>query len=451
MPGIGLTNISCFLTDENGNILNPYAPDAITYTDITPEKTAAQKQVQLPSGKIVWADRFIVEIKGYISFFEGNVPISEPIPFKEYQIFYLFAPKESSLYFKLYDFKCWIDAVTNGNGTDSITAKVLLCTAVSSEAPANLLIPALERFTGETDDCEVREVCIHVNRVFDEIYFGTEITVTYTGEVLEAEVYQYSALASENQKEYTNEDELTEYGDRGILNPDDVSFFSLYVNGAIQPGSVYTIEEDLLTLTTEDAPQENASVIISFVTVKDKNGTVLPAETYCYNTVSDGSKIEFTDDDELIEYGDRGILDPDEVSYYNLYINGVLQPSVNYKVKKGLLTLLTTDIPPEGAIITLEFITVRSLDEKTLKARTYTYNALAHETNIYTNSDEIKSYGNRGILNPERASFHNLFINAVRQPPINYSLQEGLLTLQTDDMPLQGSPISLQYVTFLSF
>ncbi|HHY91517.1 MAG TPA: DUF4183 domain-containing protein [Clostridiales bacterium] len=59
-------------------------------------------------------------------------------------------------------------------------------------------------------------------------------------------------------------------------------------------------------------------------------------------------------------------------------------------------------------------------------------------------------YGNQGILDPQKASYHNLFINAVIQPSKNYSVQEGLLTLNTKDLPLKGSPISLQYITVYS-
>jgi len=452
MRGYSFTYINCFLTDENGNILNPYAPGAITYTSITPVKNAAKKQVRLPAGKIAWADKFIVQIKGYISLFMGNERISDPIPFRDFKIFYLYVPESSDLSFDTYDFKCWVDVISSNNGSDQlgVTVKVLICTIVSSETRAKLKIPAIER-TAERDS-ETREVCVDVTKIYDTIFFGNEITLTYTTtkEIIKAEVYQYVALSDGNKTTYTNGDEVPGYGDRGILNPEEVSYCALYVNGVLQPAVNYTIAEGSLELNTDDAPPDNAPVIISFVTFRDENDTVLPAEVYNYNTVSHGDKTVFTDEDELVEYGDKGILDPEEVSFYNLYINGVLQPAVNYRVEKGRLTLLTTDMPPEGAPITLEFITVRNADNKILKVRTYIYNALAQEKNSYTNSDELKTYGNSGIPDPDSVSFHNLFINAVLQPSANYSVQQGLLTLNTDDLPLTGSPISLQFVSVYS-
>ena len=66
---------------------------------------------------------------------------------------------------------------------------------------------------------------------------------------------------------------------------------------------------------------------------------LLHADVYQYNTLSDGIKKIYTSNDELKEYGSRGILNPDTVSYYNLFINGVLQPKINYEIQKDLLLL----------------------------------------------------------------------------------------------------------------
>lgn len=87
---------------------------------------------------------------------------------------------------------------------------------------------------------------------------------------------------------------------------------------------------------------------------REKN--ILKADIYQYNTLSDGVKKVYTNDDELIKYGNRGILDPDDVSYYELFINGVLQPRVNYEIQKGILTLKTEDVPIKDSPIIISFI-----------------------------------------------------------------------------------------------
>lgn len=56
-------------------------------------------------------------------------------------------------------------------------------------------------------------------------------------------------------------------------------------------------------------------------------------------------------------------------------------------------------------------------------------------------------YGNKGILNPELSSYQNLYVNGVLQPHVNYTVQTGMLTLQTEDTPLKGAPIVLQFVS----
>ncbi|WP_027409779.1 DUF4183 domain-containing protein [Anoxybacteroides tepidamans] len=86
---------------------------------------------------------------------------------------------------------------------------------------------------------------------------------------------------------------------------------------------------------------------------------VLQVETYQYNAISDGCKTVYTNEDELKEYGDQGILDPKKVSLINLFINGVLQPKNLYEVQKGKLILKSIDVPPKGTPIILQFITIK--------------------------------------------------------------------------------------------
>ncbi|QAV26182.1 hypothetical protein BTDUT50_05685 [Neobacillus thermocopriae] len=87
---------------------------------------------------------------------------------------------------------------------------------------------------------------------------------------------------------------------------------------------------------------------------------VLQVDTYQYNAISDGIKTVYTNADELVEYGNKGILDPTKVSFINLFINGVLQPKNLYEVQEGMLTLKSADTPIAGAPIILQFITIKA-------------------------------------------------------------------------------------------
>lgn len=219
---------------------------------------------------------------------------------------------------------------------------------------------------------------------------------------------------------------------------------------------------DILSLAQGTTTQENNRIVWDIGTLNSTTIVVLAAEitgsfdvkddkminvkNYQYTTFSDGVKREFTNDDELKLYGSKGILDPNEVTYFNLYINGVLQPKTNYIVKQGLLLLTTVDIPQKGVPIILESLIIKGKNNQLLKAANYQYNTLASNKKIYTNQDELTMYGNKGIPNPQQASYQNLFVNAVLQPGINYMVQKGILTLKTEDAPLEKTPISLQSI-----
>ncbi|PGR78430.1 DUF4183 domain-containing protein [Bacillus cereus] len=77
-----------------------------------------------------------------------------------------------------------------------------------------------------------------------------------------------------------------------------------------------------------------------------------------YYTFSDGEKLIYTDADGIAQYGTTNILSPTEVSYVNLFINGILQPQPFYEVSTGKLTLLDNQPPSQGSSIILQFIII---------------------------------------------------------------------------------------------
>ncbi|NEK96931.1 DUF4183 domain-containing protein, partial [Bacillus mobilis] len=77
-----------------------------------------------------------------------------------------------------------------------------------------------------------------------------------------------------------------------------------------------------------------------------------------FYTFADGVKFIYTDSDGIAQYGTTHILSPDEVSYINLFINGILQPQPFYQVSTGQLTLLDDQPPSQGSSIILQFIII---------------------------------------------------------------------------------------------
>ncbi|HEF5238534.1 TPA: DUF4183 domain-containing protein [Bacillus cereus] len=94
--------------------------------------------------------------------------------------------------------------------------------------------------------------------------------------------------------------------------------------------------------------------------VTGPTGVIGPITTtnLLFYTFADGEKLIYTDSDGLAQYGTTHILSPDEVSYINLFINGILQPQPLYQVSTGQLTLLDDQPPPQGSSIILQFIII---------------------------------------------------------------------------------------------
>lgn len=85
---------------------------------------------------------------------------------------------------------------------------------------------------------------------------------------------------------------------------------------------------------------------------------ILKTDTLQYVAISDGSKRIYTNRDGLTEYGNVEILNPNDVSYINLFINAMLQPPILYHVQEGLLVLKSEDVPKKGVPIILQFVTI---------------------------------------------------------------------------------------------
>lgn len=436
-------SINCFLTDKYGNILNPYAPGAIFYKELFCRKICPEKQVLLKSGKTSEIYKVTALVKGYVAIWQDDKIYSLPIQFSQIKHLYLHAPPPTKLYFEVEDFECKFDFDYLENQDHKIIIKIK--TLVKALSKVDILVPEIK--TNNLNFSDINLVCISADRVFDSVFFKNKFLLKCDKIRLKADVYQYNTLSDGDKKIYTNADELTEYGNKGILNPQKVSFSSLFINGVLQPEINYKIKEGLLTLNTKNIPIKNSPIIIPFVTFKNIDGSIIKGVTYQYNTLSNGLKRVFTNQDELFKYSNKGILDPEEVSFYNLFINGVMQPKINYTLKKGLLILKTRDIPKKDVHITIEFITIKDKNNRILKAHSYEYNAFSTKKKVYTNKDELTYYGNRGILDPNLVSYYNLFINGVMQPKTNYSVKKGLLILKSKDSPINRAPITLQFIT----
>ncbi|MEK3887758.1 DUF4183 domain-containing protein [Bacillus sp. FSL K6-3431] len=85
--------------------------------------------------------------------------------------------------------------------------------------------------------------------------------------ILKVDNYQYYAVSDGIKSVYTNEDELTEYGSQGILDPATVSFINLFINGMLQPQNQYTVKSGKLIFISGDVPEAGSPIILQFVRI----------------------------------------------------------------------------------------------------------------------------------------------------------------------------------------
>nr|WP_106779645.1 DUF4183 domain-containing protein [Lysinibacillus timonensis] len=67
--------------------------------------------------------------------------------------------------------------------------------------------------------------------------------------------------------------------------------------------------------------------------------------------------------------------------------------------------------------------------------------------NVFTSHDSVQGYGEQRIINLDKLSLCNLFINGVLQPRAIYTIEHEKLILKTDDIPVKGTPIILQMIS----
>lgn len=421
------SSLICQLTNQDGVILPPFSRNAIRYTVLSRSDDSG--------------NRIRVLLQGYITIFEGDTRVSPPLPFSVVQTISLLAPRGSSLQFQLRHFQCCLLPMFLGDG--STLARVCVRIELDSVATSYQNTAILSYQAGG-----VRTACYQPRRILGVAHFFSQAQVQYDRLVC-AELCQYTALSDGVKRHYTDQDAAKEYEGCGILAPDRVSYYNLFVNGVLQPSINYTIREGNLLFLTNDLPPKDAPIVLEFITFHAPNGQRLFVSNTNYVTISDGSKRVFLNQDALPDYSDGSIPSPHSVSYYNLYSNGVLQPRTNYTVSQGRLTLTTSDVPLPGSLLILESVRIYNNMQALLPAVIQQYNAWANACPCYNDSNELKMYGESGIPAPHTCSFQHLMVNGAMQPPKNYSVQEGCLCLRTINAPIPNAPIILQSVSVL--
>jgi len=326
--------LKAYLSDQCGCPLCPYRPGSIQYTNLFQPEAYPAKQLLTPAGETVDCGLTAVLISGYITIWAYGNKTRRIVPFSMTNCILLPPAKGQEINFKTNYFCCSALPVgdTAGRPTGYVKIYASVDATASPEEPGK-------------------------KTIYPGIPLQSCTSFYYNIHNITARVYQYNASSDGQKRIYTNKDELKQYGKKGLLSPHKTSSQELFINGVIQPKTNYELKKGRLELKTEDLPKAGEPISVLYVALKDCHDDKLAVENDFYVAVSDGEKNIYTNDDALLEYGCKGIPAPEEVSYFNLFVNGVLQPKAVYKIKRGYLKL--SEVPAKGQNIILESLTVK--------------------------------------------------------------------------------------------
>lgn len=310
----------CYLSDACGNSICPYRCGSISYVELSFPQNRVQVQ-QLLGDRLAIQVEVAVQIKGYVAVVDGAGEPIETIPFGTIRTIRLPFFPEGRLEFTTTHFDCRIKSAF-----EFLEIAIYLETCACADAGA------------DSKKCSVFQTCMNI---------------VCAKPAMRATAYQYNAIAKERQNIFTDEDELFEYGSYGIPSPRDAAICKVFVNGFLQPSTNYDIQKGSLHFKTEDFPAKGAVVSVYTAQLKGKRKVV----TSYYVAVADGAKTTFRNEDALTEYGDKGIPSSCDVSFVNLFVNGVLQPAPVYQMEKGLLEL--SGAPETGQYVILESVLIK--------------------------------------------------------------------------------------------
>ena len=323
-----LDEYCCYVSDACGNSICHYQSGSISYVELTYPQNRVQVQQLLGGDRLACQTEVAVLIKGYVTAVEATGEPIETVPFGTIKTLRLPFFPEGKLEFNTTHYTCRIKRAAYSFGMPSEFFEMII----------------------DLETC----VCADAGECARKCFaFQTCIGVVLRIPVMRVDTYQYNAIAKEQQDIFTDEDELFEYGSNGIPSRQDVSLCKVFVNGFLQSPTNYDIQRGSLRFTTEDFPAKGSVVSVYSARLKCTRNAV----TNYYVAVSDGTKTTFVNEDALTEYGGKGIPSPCEVSFVNLYVNGMLQPTPVYRMEKGLLEL--SSAPQTGQYVVLESVIIK--------------------------------------------------------------------------------------------
>lgn len=317
----------CYLSDSDGHPLYPCAEGAIEYRNLSANDNAGiAQQYRGPNG-VVTRRSHAVLAGGWVTAYSMDGAVQRTLRFDMLRCVRLCGPK-TNLSAHTLGFACHAQPVLVATASGGCAEHLRVWVRLAAAA------------VQEQGGCAV---------------FEAQTVLFCAAHPLRGESGQFTAFAQETQRVFTDADKAAQYDPQPIPEPCDITFGNVFVNASLQPDVNYSWTQGEIALLTRDAPQPRAPVEAEFERVWGQDGCLLRAAQNYYVAVGNGSQTVFTDADGLPQYG-GGILPPESVTFYRLFVNGVLQPKAVYELQEGRLRL--TEPPAEGRYLVLEAVSV---------------------------------------------------------------------------------------------
>ncbi|TCL43642.1 uncharacterized protein DUF3992 [Thermolongibacillus altinsuensis] len=148
---IDIQNVKCFLSDREGNPLDPLKPGTIECKEISDPHNRRNVNITLPNGKMVILQIVEVLKTGFVTvqFFnkKGEIIKVCTFPFSEIERFFLCAPEGTTVDCEITDFQCKVHAIPSLNKSAKcidIVISLDICQSVQTVGEVKLEIEGKE-------------------------------------------------------------------------------------------------------------------------------------------------------------------------------------------------------------------------------------------------------------------------------------------------------------------
>ncbi|MBB6447896.1 RCC1 domain-containing protein [Bacillus benzoevorans] len=134
----GTESVACYLTDENGNQLDPLSEGSLFCREIPQRGDRKNITMPLPNGQTITLHKVRVLHKGFVvvEVSGRNITMKTlPIPFQKVETFFLCAPAGTSVHCEIIDFECEANIICDTNkNSQQLDLFISMCQSVQTEA-----------------------------------------------------------------------------------------------------------------------------------------------------------------------------------------------------------------------------------------------------------------------------------------------------------------------------